>query len=412
MSTFAVDADDVTRAATTIAGDVVRTPTTRSQTLSLFTGADVTLKLENLQFTASFKERGAVNKLRSLSPDERAAGVVAVSAGNHAQAVAHHATRLGIHATIVMPVSAPFTKVNNTRALGAEVVQAGRTFAEAVETAEALASQRHLTWVHPYDDPAVIAGQGTVAVELLADAGPFDAVLVPVGGGGLLAGMATYLRSVCPHMEIIGVEASTYPGLAVALAGGKVEDAVAPAPPLDTLADGLAVKQPGRLTLPIIRDLVDDVILVEEATIEHAVSLLIEIEKTVVEGAGAVGLAALLAQPDRFRGRRVALPLTGGNIDLRVLASVLMRELVHSGRVSTLRITLPDLPGQLAPVLTMVGEAGANVIEIDHRRLFDPITARTANVDVVVETRDRSHANEVIDLLARAGYRAVVANGT
>lgn len=401
VDTLAVSADDVRKAAERIAGDVVRTPSAESRTLSALTGLDVVVKFENLQFTASFKDRGAANKLHQLTDAERDAGVLAVSAGNHAQSVAYHATRLGIAATIVMPASAPFTKVANTEALGAEVVQTGATFADAAAVAERLVRERGLTMVHPYDDPAVIAGQGTVAVELLDDVDGIDTLLVPVGGGGLLAGIAAYTRAVRPDIELVGVQSEVYPGMIAALAGHELEP-----PRGDTLADGIAVKTPGRLTVPMVRDLADEVLAVPEAAIERAVSLYLEIEKTVVEGAGAVGLAAVLEDPERWRGKRVGLILSGGNIDTRVLASVLMRELVHSGRITTVRISLPDLPGSLAPVLSTVAAAGANVIEIDHRRLFDPISARATNVDVVIETRDRLHTATVLAALQQAGYQA------
>lgn len=406
MSDPAIGPEDVQRAATIIAGDVVRTPTAVSHTLSALTGIELLVKFENLQFTASFKDRGAANKLRALTEAEREAGVLAVSAGNHAQSVAYHASRLGIAATIVMPASAPFTKAANTEALGAEVVQVGATFSEAAATAERLAAERGLTVVHPYDDPAVIAGQGTVAIELAEDAGGFDTVLVPTGGGGLLAGMATWLRSVRPGVEIVGVQSEVFPGMVAALAGREVTEQ-----PVETLADGIAVKTPGRLTVPIVRDLVDEVITVPETAIERAVSLCVEIEKSVVEGAGAAGLAAVLDRPDRWKGRRVALVLSGGNIDTRVLASVLMRELVHTGRIATLRVALADLPGQLAPILSIIATAGANVIEIDHRRLFDPISARATNVELVIECRDRVHTGAVVSALRAAGHAVTLVNG-
>jgi len=403
VDTLAVSADDVRKAAERIAGDVVHTPSAESRTLSALTGLDVVVKFENLQFTASFKDRGAANKLHQLTDADRDAGVLAVRAGHHAQSVAHHATRMGIAATIVMPASAPFTKVANTEALGAEVVQAGATFADAAAVAERLVRERGLTMVHPYDDPAVIAGQGTVAVELLDDVDGIDTLLVPVGGGGLLAGIAAYARAERPDIELVGVQSEVYPGMIAALAGRELEP-----PRADTLADGIAVKTPGRLTVPMVRDLADEVLAVPEAAIERAVSLYLEIEKTVVEGAGAVGLAAVLEDPERWRGKRVGLILSGGNIDTRVLASVLMRELVHSGRITTVRISLPDLPGSLAPVLSSVAAAGANVIEIDHRRLFDPISARATNVDVVIETRDRLHTATVLAALQQSGYQAEI----
>ena len=397
--TLAIGPDDVAAAAARIAGDVEHTPVARSHTLSALTGAEVIIKFENLQFTASFKDRGAANKLRQLSDDERHAGVIAMSAGNHAQGVAYHAGRLGIPATIVMPTSASFAKVANTEALGAEIVQSGATFAEAATVAERIADERGLTWVHPYDDPAVIAGQGTVAVELLDQSEEFDVVLVPVGGGGLISGMATWMRAQRPDVEIVGVQSETYPGMIAALAGEELAPSRS-----DTIADGIAVKQPGRLTVPIVRAHVDDVIAVPETAIERAVSLFLEIEKTVAEGAGSVGLAALLHHADRWRGKQVALVLSGGNIDSRVLASVLMREMAHTGRITALRIAISDTPGQLAPLVTAIGSAGANIVELEHRRIFDPISARATNIDVVIETRDRHHADRVIATIRDAGY--------
>ena len=404
---LAVSADDVAAAAVRIAGDIERTPVADSRTLSAVTGAEVIVKFENLQFTASFKDRGAANKLRQLTDDERACGVIALSAGNHAQGVAYHAGRLGIPATIVMPASAPFAKVANTEALGAEVVQAGATFAEASETADRLAAERGLTWVHPYNDPAVIAGQGTVGIELLESLDDLDTIMVPVGGGGLISGIATWVKAHRPAVEIVGVQSEAYPGMVAALAGDELAPSKA-----DTIADGIAVKQPGSLTVPIVRELVDDVIAVPETTIERSISLFLEIEKTVAEGAGAAGLAALLEHPDRWRGKRVALVLTGGNIDTRVLASVLLREMAHSGRITSLRIAVSDTPGQLAPLVSAIAAAGANVVEIEHRRLFDPISARATNIDVMLETRDARHAARVVEAIEAKGYRITRADTT
>jgi threonine dehydratase len=394
-----IEADDVRRAAATIADDIVRTPAAHSKTLSALTGAEVVVKFENLQFTASFKDRGSANKLHQLSDDERSAGVIAMSAGNHAQGVAYHAGRMGIPATIVMPRSAPFTKVANTEALGAEVVQDGSTLADAAFTAERISRSKGLTWVHPYDDRWVISGQGTVALELLEDFHDLDAMLVPVGGGGLIGGIATYAKAVRPDIEIVGIQSEAFTAMVAAFRGEPHEFT-----PAYTLADGIAVKDPGELTVPIVRALVDDMITVEETTIERAVAMFLEIEKTVSEGAGAVGLAALLEHPDRWRGKRVGLVLAGGNIDTRVLTSVLMKELVHTGRITTLRVTLPDFPGQLAPVVSVVATSGANIIEIDHRRLFDPISARVTNVDLVMETRGPDHAREVVEAIEKAGF--------
>lgn len=399
MTDLAISQADVVGAADRIAADVVRTASALSRTLSTITGCDVVIKFENQQFTGSFKDRGAANFLRQLPHEQRPAGVVAMSAGNHARGVAYHAGRLDIPATIVMPTSAPFTKVSQTRAHGATVIQEGRTLAQASAAADRVADESGAAWIHPYDDPQVIAGQGTVAVELLEDHPELDTVVVPTGGGGLLAGMATYIRAVRPDVAVYGVQTEAYPGMVEALRGRTVEPGH-----VNTLADGIAVKRPGKLTVPIVSELVEDVLLVPEASVERAVALLIEVEKTVAEGAGAVPLAALLHHTDRFAGRHVGLVLSGGNIDTRVLASVLMRELVTTGRISTLRISLADLPGQLAPVVAIVADSGANIIEIDHRRLFDPISARATNVDLVVETRDGAHAKALVADLEAAGY--------
>ncbi|MGI9622743.1 MAG: threonine ammonia-lyase [Acidimicrobiales bacterium] len=400
MGNLAVSASDVEEAASRIADDVVRTRSALSLTLSKITGASVVVKFENEQFTGSFKDRGAANRLRLMQPAERDVGVVAMSAGNHAQGVAYHGQKLNIPATIVMPTTAPFTKVNQTAALGAMVVQEGHTLAETAAAAQRLVDETGAIWVHPYDDPGVIAGQGTVAVEMTADHNDLDALVVPTGGGGLLAGVATYCRHRAPDLEVIGVQSEAYPGMIAALEGQAL-----PAHSQNTLADGIAVKHPGSLTVPIIRELGLEVLAVSEETIERSVAMFLEVEKTVAEGAGAASLAALLDYPDRFAGKRVGLILSGGNIDTRVLASVLMRELVHTGRISTLRISLPDLPGQLAPVMTAIADAGANVLEIDHRRLFDPISARATNVEVVLETRDADHSRHVVETLQAQGHQ-------
>lgn len=401
VSSSAVDPDDVARAAAAIDGHVVRTPTIHSTTLSSIAGGEVYVKLENLQFTGSFKDRGAANHLLALTDEQRANGLVALSAGNHAQGVAHMADRLGLSATIVMPETAPFTKVVNTRALGARVLQHGATLADARLELERLRSTEGLWSVPPYDDPAIIAGQGTVAVEMLADVADLDVLVVPVGGGGLVSGVATVAKGHRPDLQVIGVQVEAYGPVAARFGHHPASQ-----PPPDTLADGIAVKHPGQLTQAIIDDRVDDVVLVSEVQIERAIALYLEIEKTVAEGAGAASLAAVLAHPERFSGRRIGLVLSGGNIDTRVLASVLMRGLVRTDRVSTLRVAIGDVPGQLAPIVAAVAEAGANVIEVDHRRLFDPISARSTNVDLVVETRDAHHRDEVIDALLALG-RAV-----
>lgn len=398
----AVTIDDIEAAAARIGGQVVRTPSARSAILSDLTGAEVVVKFENLQFTASFKDRGAANRLHLLGDDERSRGIVAASAGNHAQGVAHHAQRLGIPATIVMPSTAAFTKVANTEALGATVVQAGVSYADAATLAETLAAEAGLTLVHPYDDPAVIAGQGTLALELLADH-DLDVVIAPIGGGGLIAGIATVVAERSPETEVIGVQSTTYPGMVAALDGRTLDVATA-----DTLADGIAVRDPGTLTVPIVRALVDDVVTVEELDIERAIVLYLEIEKTVAEGAGACPLAALLADRDRFRGRRVGLVLSGGNIDTRLLASVLMRQMVTDRRIVRLRIGVDDLPGQLALVASTIGDTGANILEVDHGRLFDQVSARRTVLSLTVETRDFRHTETVVEALEGHGWTVVV----
>lgn len=395
--------EDVVAANERIAGDIVRTPCEPSFTLSALTGTQITVKFENRQFTGSFKDRGAANRLRLLSEQERARGVIAVSAGNHAQGVALAAKRLGVASTIVMPTSAPFLKVANTEALGATVVQQGQTLAEAAVAASELERTSGLFFVHPYDDPAVIAGQGTIAIEMLDACPDIDTLVAPIGGGGLLSGIAVAARAIKPDIRIIGVQSTAYASVAARRAG------TAPPPgSTDTLADGIAVKDVGELTWPIIDALVDDVVVVSEPAIEQAVGMYLEIEKTVAEGAGAAPLAAVVEHPQLFAGRNVGLVLCGGNIDTRVLASVLMRELVQTDRISTLRVRVNDLPGQLAPIVSVVAERGANIIEIDHRRLFDPISARSTNIDLVVETRDVDHRTALVEALTEQGHEVAI----
>lgn len=399
MQALAISLEDVEAAAATIAADVVSTPSSLSRTLSRVVGTEVIVKFENHQFTGSFKDRGAANRLRTLPRDVAQRGVIAVSAGNHAQGVAHMAGRLGIPATIVMPESAPYSKVSHTADHGAHVIQSGQTLAEAAETARRLADEAELTWVHPYDDAAVIAGQGTIGLEMLADHPDLEAIVVPIGGGGLIAGIATAAKAIHPAIEVVGAQSETYPSMIEALKGRSFSGSR-----VDTLADGIAVKTPGELTVPIVEALVDDIIEVPEALIEDAVNLYLEIEKTVAEGAGAVSLAALLAEPDRFAGKRVGVVLSGGNIDTRLLASVLMRGLVHTGRLTSLRIPVDDLPGRLAGITALVASAGANIIEVEHRRLFDPVSARSTGINLTVETRDRGHADELLEQIRAAGF--------
>ena len=397
---MAVTAQSVHAAAALLAGEVIDTPCLHSRTLSAITGAEVYFKFENLQFTASFKERGALAKLASLTHAERAAGVLAVSAGNHAQGVAYHAKRLGMHAVIVMPRHTPFVKVEHTRAFGAEVILAGDNFDEAKARGLALAAERGLTLVHPYDDELVISGQGTVALEMLAREPQLEVLVVPVGGGGLIAGMAVAAKAAQPGIELYGVETENFPSMYCALRGATPSFAA------NTIADGIAVKQPGALTLPIVRELVRDILLVGEGEIEHAIVLLLEIEKTVVEGAGAAGLAALLAHPEHFHGRRVGLVLSGGNIDPLMLSVIIERGMVRAGRLTRLTVELRDLPGALATVTACLAEANANIEEVHHQRAFTNLPLQTAEVDFVLQTRGREHVEEIIRALRAAGFAA------
>lgn len=388
-----------------IEGALEATDCDRSRTLSQMFGAEVWLKRENLQFTGSFKERGALNRLLALSEEERAKGVIAMSAGNHAQGVAYHAHRLGIPAVIVMPEPTPTVKVENTRGHGATVILQGTQLEEAAEFAHRYGREHGLTFVHPYDDPLVIAGQGTIAIEMLSEVPDLDVLVVPIGGGGLISGMAIAAKSINPKIEVIGVQARLYPSMYNAIRGEDL--------PMrgDTLAEGIAVKSPGKVTTPLVRDFVDDILLVSEVQLERAVSLLIGIEKTVVEGAGAAGLAAMIAQPERFKGRKVGLVLCGGNIDTRLLASVLTRELARQGCLTQLTIDIPDRPGQLATVSKAIADAEANVVEVYHQRVFTELPAKGAELHVVIETRDRAHLQRVIEALHACGYEGVSAKG-
>ena len=392
---------DVERARRTIAGQVLRTPMLPAPRLSALTGAEVFVKYENLQVTNSFKERGAFNKLACLSEAQRSQGVIAMSAGNHAQAVAYHAARLGVPATIVMPVTTPFVKVEATQAHDAEVVLDGETMVEAQTRAEALARERGLTAVHPYDDRDVIAGQGTIALEMLEDAPGLDVLAIPVGGGGLIAGNAVAARAAKSSIEIIGAEAALYPSFWNALRG---EDRPCGGP---TLAEGIAVKNVGAAALPIVRDLVSEIVLVDEAHLERAVNAYLTLQKTMAEGAGAAGLAAMLVKPDIFRGRKVGLILSGGNIDPRILASIMVRELEREDRIVSFRLTIPDRPGVLGQIATRLGELGANILAVDHRRLFLDIPAKGAKLDVTMETRDQTHGEEIFEALEAEGFHPV-----
>jgi threonine dehydratase len=400
MSDLPVTLADIRRAATAIAGAVAHTPTIAAPALSELTGAEIHLKLETLHRTSSFKERGALNKLLTLSPAQRRGGVVAMSAGNHAQGVAYHARRLGISATIVMPEGTPFIKIQRTEALGAEVLLKGDSLAAARKAAQALAREKELIFVHPYDDPAVIAGQGTIALELLADRPGLDTIMVPVGGGGLISGIAVAAKAIKPEIDIVGVQSTLYPSMYRLLRG---ED---PGPPAEaaTLAEGIAVKEPGRLTRGIVAALVSDILLVDEAMLEDAVETLLERQKLVAEGAGAAGLAAILAAPARFAGRRVGIVISGGNIDVRLLASILMRSLVREGRLVRLRAELPDVPGALSRISGIIGKHAGNIVEVHHQRLFHDTSVKRAELDVVVETQNRHHVEVLIAALNKAGF--------
>jgi threonine dehydratase len=396
--TLTITIKDIEAARGVIKGAVLRTPMLPAPRLSALTGADVYVKYENLQVTNSFKERGALVKLTALTAAERQRGVIAMSAGNHAQAVAYHAARLGIPATIVMPVTTPFVKIAATRSHGAEVVLDGDTVADAQARCEKIQAERGMTMVHPYDDALVMAGQGTIALEMLEDTPDLDCMVIPVGGGGLISGSAIAARARKPGVEIFGAEAALYPAVWNALRG---ESRAIGGP---TLAEGIAVKNVGALTLPFIREFVADVVLVDEAHLERAVNAYLTLQKTMAEGAGAAGLAALLAQPERFKDKKVGLILSGGNIDPRILASIMVRELDRESRIVSFRLTIPDRPGVLGIIATRLGELGANILEVDHRRLFLDVPAKGAKLDVTIETRDATHAAEIMKSLAAENY--------
>ena len=394
----AVTLDDVFGARARIAGSVVRTPTLVSKTLSQFVGATVYLKFENLQFTAAYKERGALNTLLQLSTEQRAKGVIAASAGNHAQGLAYHGIRLGIPVTIVMPRPTPTVKVTQTEGHGATVILEGETFDEAYAHARKLEASNGYTFVHPFDDPRIVAGQGTIALEMLEDAPGIDSFVVPIGGGGLISGIATVAKAQSRPIEVVGVQAELYPSMYNRVSGQSL--------PIggDTLAEGIAVKEPGGLTAQIVKALVDDIVLVSERSLEESVSLLLQIEKTVVEGAGAAGLAALLTHKERFAGRHVGIVLCGGNIDTRLLANVLLRDLARSGRLARLRVRLQDRPGALFGVAKIFHEQAVNIIEIYHQRVFTTLPAKGLITDIECETRDRPHLDRLIEALRAAQY--------
>ena len=391
--------DDIRAATKRIDGAVIRTPMLVSRTLSEVIGAEVWLKFENLQFTAAYKERGALNKLLQLTPEERARGVIAASAGNHAQAVAYHAKRLGIPAVIVMPESTPTVKVTQTEGHGAKVVLYGQIVDDAFARARELALENGYVFVHAFDDPKIIAGAGTVGLEMLEDAPDLNTIIVPIGGGGLMSGVSIAARSVRPDIELIGVEAELYPSMKCAIQHCNM--------PLggDTLAEGIAVKQPGELTSRILGEYANDVVLVSERDLERAVAMLVGIEKTVVEGAGAAGLAAMLSEPERYKGKKVATLLCGGNIDTHLLANVLVRDLVRQGRIARLHVAAHDQPGALAAITAKVYEAGVNVIEINHSRIFTRLPAKDTMIEVECEARDPESIDDVVARLEAAGFR-------
>ena len=393
-----VTVDDILAARARIAGAVVRTPTLVSKTLSKMLGANVYLKFENLQFTAAYKERGALNRLMLLTEEQRAQGVIAASAGNHAQGLAYHGARLGVPVTIVMPRTTPTVKVTQSECHGATVVLHGEKFDDAYAHARALEQQQGLTFVHPFDEPDIIAGQGTIALEMLEDAPDIDTLVVPIGGGGLFSGMGTAARAMKPDMRLIGVQAELYPSMY-----DFIKNADLPCDG-DTLAEGIAVKEPGLLTRRFVERLADDVLLVSERSLEEAVSLLLQIEKTVVEGAGAAGLAAMLSHREVFAGRNVGLILCGGNIDTRLLANVLLRDLARSGRLARLRIVLQDRPGALFHVARLFDQEAVNILELAHQRIFTNLPAKGLSLDVECETRDGAHLQRLIAALRAAGY--------
>lgn len=393
---------DIQDAATRVSPHILDTPFVESRTLSQLTGAQIFLKFENLQFTASFKERGACNKLAQLNDEQRQRGVIAMSAGNHAQGVAYHAQRLGLRAVIVMPRFTPGVKVERTRGFGAEVVLHGDTLDEARQHAQALAEAQQLTFVHPYDDEAIMAGQGTVALEMLRVVPDLDALVIAVGGGGLMAGVATVARALRPQIELVGVQTSRFPAMVNALRGTHHPQGSS------TIAEGIAVGTPGQLTRAVLAERIDDLVLVDEGDIEQALVMLLEIEKTLVEGAGAASLAAILKQPERYRGRKVGLVLCGGNIDPLLLAAIIERGLVRSGRLARIRVSARDVPGMLARITTIVAELGANIEEVHHQRAFTSLAAQNVEIELVVQTRGPDHIDALLDHLHDAGLEAVL----
>lgn len=390
---------NIYQAAQIIRDRAADTPCRYSRQLSAMTGTNVILKLENLQFTGSFKERGALVKLLSLTNQQRKQGIIAMSAGNHAQAVAYQAQRLNIPTTIVMPCFTPNVKVERTRSFGAEIIFHGETLDDSIILGRQLAQERNLNIVHPYDDEQIIAGQGTVALEMLATHDDLEVLFVPVGGGGLIAGNAIAAKSLCPQIKIIGVQTKRFPSMLKALQGEPIVCGRA------TMAEGIAVKTPGQITLPIIRELVDDILLVDEEEIEEAVRLMLEKEKTLVEGAGAAGLAALIKYSDRFIGQKVGIIVSGGNIDLPILAEIVQRSMVRSGRLVKLDVEIRDMPGVLADVTRYIADTGANIVEVHHQREFSCLPLKSADLELVLMTRGLNHLQQIIEVLTKAGYK-------
>ena len=394
-----VSAQDIRHAAIMLKDHILRTPTLAAPMLSRRLDCEVFVKLECLQHTSSFKARGAYMAMQGLTADQRKNGVIAMSAGNHAQAVAYHAEQMGIPATIVMPAQTPFAKVSRTRAFGATVVLEGRNLNECEDTVVKLIADQNLTLIHPYDNPLVMTGQGTTGLEMLEDIPDLDALVVPIGGGGLMGGIATIARDMRPNIEIFGVQTELYPAMKMAIADQEIACGG------ETLAEGIAVKKPGLLTMPVVKALVDDILLVSERQLEWAVGALVEQQRIVAEGAGAAGIAALYAHPDLFAGKRVGVVICGGNIDPRLLASILTRNMAVDGRIARLRIDISDEPGMLAAISTAIGDCGGNIVEIYHQRLFYDVPAKLAKIDAVVETRGSDHVDEIIAALTKARFK-------
>jgi threonine dehydratase len=395
---MAVTAEAIRKAYEDLSNVVIRTPTIKAPGLSILTGIDITLKLENLQHTSSFKPRGAYNKMKSLTKDQKAKGVITMSAGNHAQAVAYHAREMDIPAVIVMPEQTPFAKITRTRGWGAEVILEGRNLNECIDAVDKVSAERGLTLIHPYDDEAVVIGQGSVGIEMLADAPDLDTLIIPIGGGGLIAGIATVAKDVNPKIKVIGVESELWPTMSNMI--GRTSNAVGG----ETLAEGIAVKNPGSVTAPIVKALVDDIVFVSEDHVERAVSSLVEQQRVVAEGAGAAGIAAILQHPKMFKGKRCGVVICGGNIDPRLLSGVMTRSMAKDGRIARLRIDISDEPGMLASITTAIGECKGNIVEIFHQRMFHDVPAKLAKVDAVVETRGEDHVREIIAALEDRGF--------